>query len=89
VDALRQFSHWQKARGMRSGENPAQWRGHLPQILPARARVKDVRHHPAIPYRELPDFIHRLRKSRSIVAARARKSGSCQQTRITACSEEV
>ena len=60
-----------KARGMRSGENPAQWRGHLAQILPARARVKTVRHHSAIPYRELPDFIQLLRMGHSIIAARA------------------
>jgi integrase len=68
IEAVLAFA---KARGMRTGENPAQWRGHLAQILPARARVKEVRHHLAIPYRELPDFIHRLRQSRSIIAARA------------------
>jgi integrase len=60
-----------KARGMRSGENPAQWRGHLAKILPARARVKNVQHHAAIPHSELPDFIKQLRKSRSIISARA------------------
>jgi integrase len=68
IEAVLAFA---KARGMRTGENPAQWRGHLAQILPAPARVKDVRHHPAIPHRELPDFIARLRKSKSIVPARA------------------
>lgn len=68
IEAVLAFA---KASRMRIGENPAQWRGHLAQILPARARVKDVRHHPAIPHRELPDFIRRLRQSRSFIAARA------------------
>jgi integrase len=68
IEAVLAFA---KACGMRTGENPAQWRGHLAQILPARARMKDVRHHRAIPYRELPDFLRRLRQSRSIIAARA------------------
>lgn len=68
IEAVLAFA---KARGMRTAENPAQWRGHLAQILPAPTRVKEVRHHPAMPYQELPDFIVRLRKSRSTVAARA------------------
>lgn len=28
-----------KARGLRSGENPARWRGHLDQLLPKRQRL--------------------------------------------------
>ncbi len=28
-----------KARGYREGENPARWRGHIAQILPARSRA--------------------------------------------------
>jgi hypothetical protein len=41
-----------KALGHRSGENPARWRGHLDHLLPARAKVAPVQHHPALPYRE-------------------------------------
>ena len=37
------------ARGHRSGENPARWRGHLENLLPAREKVKPVKHHPALP----------------------------------------
>lgn len=44
-----------KAEGLRSGENPALWRGHLDQIL-ARRKKSDVRHHPALPYAEMPRF---------------------------------
>lgn len=44
-----------KAEGLRTGENPALWRGHLDQFL-ARRRKSDVQHHPALPYEEMPDF---------------------------------
>ena len=38
---------WAKARGYREGENPARWRGHLDNLLPARSRVRRVEHVPA------------------------------------------
>lgn len=49
-----------KVRGWRSGENPALWRGHLKSILPARRRLTRG-HHAAMPYRDVPAFIARLR----------------------------
>ena len=61
---------WAKARGFRAGENPARWRGHLDQLLPARSKVHKVRHHAALPFRELPLFMASLRE-RAGVAARA------------------
>jgi integrase len=51
-----------KARGQRSGDNPARWNGHLENLLPRRSKVHKVTHHPALPYVELPDFLQRLRK---------------------------
>lgn len=59
-----------RALKLRSGENPARWNGHLDQLLPAKSQVKPVRHHPALPYRELPAFMAKLRK-REGVSARA------------------
>jgi hypothetical protein len=41
---------WAKARGLRLGENPAQWRDHLDHLLPARSKVQRVVHHAALPY---------------------------------------
>jgi integrase len=61
---------WAKVRGYREGENPARWRGHLDQTLPARSKVRKVQHHAALPYAELPAFMGELRK-REGVAARA------------------
>ena len=37
-----------KAKGQRSGENPARWRGHLDQLLPKRQRLRRG-HHAALP----------------------------------------
>jgi integrase len=61
---------WAKARGFRTGENPARWRGHLDQLLPARSKIRNVRHHPALPFGKLPQFMITLRE-RAGVAARA------------------
>jgi integrase len=58
-----------KAKGFRSGENPARWRGHLDQLLPKRKRLSRG-HHAALPYHKLPDFMAALR-CRSAVAAQA------------------
>ncbi len=41
------------ARGWRSGENPARWRGHIDNLLPARSKVAKVEHHSALPWREI------------------------------------
>jgi integrase len=57
-----------KARGWRSGENPAAWRGHLALILPKRGKLSRS-HHAAMPYQNLPEFIGKLREHRSVSAA--------------------
>src|SRR5204863_2022891 len=59
---------WAKARGMRAGENPARWRGHLQALLPARGKVRAPRHHAALPYDELGAFLAELRKAEGIAA---------------------
>lgn len=59
---------WAKAKKLRSGENPARWRGHLDQLLPKRSKVRAVRHHPAMPLNDLPAFVHRLRQQDSVGA---------------------
>ena len=52
---------WATARGYRAGENPARWRGHLDNLLPAKTRVRRVEHHAALPYQEIAAFMAMLR----------------------------
>jgi integrase len=60
--------NWASARGYRSGENPARWRGHLDNLLPARDKVQKVKHHPALPYPEIGPFMATLRQEETIPA---------------------
>jgi integrase len=61
---------WAAARGYRQGDNPARWRGHLENLLPTKSKVRRVKHHAALPYAEIGDFIAQL-KQHDGVAARA------------------
>ena len=56
-----------KANGLRSGENPAAWRGHLALILPKRQKLSRG-HHAAMPYPDIPGFLGKLREVESIPA---------------------
>ncbi|WP_085308409.1 tyrosine-type recombinase/integrase [Planktotalea arctica] len=58
-----------KVRGYREGENPARWRGHLAQILPARPKLSRG-HHKAAPYSAVQSILQEL-QSRKAVAALA------------------
>lgn len=49
-----------KAKGLRDGENPARWRGHLDKLLPKRSKVQAREHHAALPWSELPAFMVEL-----------------------------
>ncbi len=60
---------WAKVRGYRSGENPARWRGHLDHLLPARSKVRVVKHHAALPYSEIGAFMKDLRGMEGTSAA--------------------
>lgn len=53
---------WARARGHRTGENPARWRGHLKQLLPALAKKDRVTHHKAMSFSEVGSFIPKLRE---------------------------
>ena len=48
--------------------NPARWRGHLDKLLPKPSRVKQVAHHPAMPYPEVAAFLQELSGHRSVSA---------------------
>src|SRR5215471_9868403 len=46
--------------GLRRGANPATWRGHLQEALPARSEVQPVKHFRAMEFRDLPAFMAEL-----------------------------
>src|SRR4051795_2154206 len=59
-----------KAQGYRSGENPAQWRGHLDQLLPKRQRLTRG-HYAALPYENVPEFMSKLREGEQSISSLA------------------
>lgn len=48
-----------KARGLRSGDNPAAWKGNLAHLLPQRPKI--FPHHAALPYQDVSAFVAELR----------------------------
>ncbi len=67
IEAILDYATVQK---WREGENPARWRGHLDKVFPKKAKVRQVEHHPALPFAEIPTFMGTLRQEKG-TAARA------------------
>ena len=59
-----------RARGWRTGENPARWKGGLAAMLPSARKVRAPEHHASLPWRDLPAFLQELRR-RDGMSARA------------------
>lgn len=57
-----------KVKGLRDGENPARWRGHLSLLLAKRQKLTRG-HHRALPFDRVPAFMRELRQ-RTDVSAR-------------------
>jgi integrase len=68
-----------KARGLRSGENPAAWKGHLDAVLPTISKRRRVEHRAAMDWRDVPAFMTELRERASMSA------WALQLTILTAC----
>jgi integrase len=66
--------NWATTHGYRNGDNPARWRSHLENVLPSRsdlAKRSDhakVKHHPALPFDEIGEFMRQLRKEEGMGA---------------------
>lgn len=60
----------ERQKGNVAGENPARWKGHLEFLLPSPEKLKQTRHHPALPYEQAPALYAAL-KDRASPAARA------------------
>jgi integrase len=58
---------WAKAKGFRTGDNPAAWKGNLEHALFTKPDKKQ-RHHEALPYADLPAFMVRLRERNTTIA---------------------
>jgi integrase len=56
-----------KVHDLRSGENPAAWRGHIALTLPKRQKLSKG-HHAAMSYCDVPEFISKLRETETIAA---------------------
>lgn len=58
---------WATVRGYRAGENPARWKGHLDHLLMSKSTASKVVHHPALPYKQVGQFMALLHKSAEFV----------------------
>lgn len=59
---------WATVRHYRKGDNPARWNGHLVEALVAPGDIAKPKHHPALPFTELPLFMVELAKREGIGA---------------------
>jgi integrase len=59
-----------KAKEFREGDNPAGWKGMLKPLLPEPSKIQKRKHHAALPYVEISDFMKELSK-RPGLSARA------------------
>ena len=50
-----------RAIGWREGGNPALWKGHLASLLPRPSKVRQVEHHPSLPWQRVGAFMAELR----------------------------
>ncbi|MCY4288619.1 MAG: integrase arm-type DNA-binding domain-containing protein [Aestuariivita sp.] len=59
---LQSILSWAAFHGMRSsGDNPARWHGHLKLALVSPSRIRPVQHFDALPYKEVPYLMRRLK----------------------------
>jgi integrase len=83
---------WATVRGYRSGENPARWKNHLSEVLPARRQIKKVQPHRALPFAAMPELMAELAR-RDGTAALALQFLIFTATRsaetLGACWEEI
>lgn len=61
---------WATVSKYRKGDNPARWDGNLKEVLPNPKKISKVKHHRALPWQRVPEFMEALRK-REGMGARA------------------
>ena len=73
---------WAYVHGLRSGENPARWRGVLDKVLPPPNKVRTVEHFAAMPYRQIPELMADL-------LAKPHSSARCLQFLILTATRSI
>ncbi len=68
LDRIRTVLDYATVNEYRTGTNPAIWRGYLDTQLSSPRGLKTVKHHPAVPYAQVGDFMANLRRNQSISA---------------------
>lgn len=66
-ERLERVLDYARVRKLRSGENPALWKGNLIHLLPPRPKLQRG-HMPAMPYQDVPDFMVKLAASKGMSA---------------------
>jgi integrase len=61
---------WARARELRSGENPAAWKGRLDHLLASPSKLRRVQHLAAMKYSEIGAFMNELRNRSDDLGAR-------------------
>ena len=59
---------WATIGGYRAGSNPARWKGHLQELLPRPFRIRNIRHHPSMPYQDIGAFFKLLNAKKGMGA---------------------
>ena len=52
--------NYARVRHWREGSNPATWRGNLSFLLPSPSKLRPVKHHASLPWKEAPAFMREL-----------------------------
>jgi integrase len=65
---IEQVLDWATVRGYRQGDNPARWKGHIDKLLPAKSKIASVKHHAALSYNAIAEFVLALRDMDGIAA---------------------
>lgn len=75
---------WAKVHGYRSGDNPAAWRGHLSEALPAPSKVANAGHHAALPWQQVSAFMAQLQTmpGTASLAAQAIILAACRTSEV-------
>jgi integrase len=60
---------WATVSGYRQGDNPARWRGHLDHLLPSFKKKLRIKHHAALPFEQMGEFMAALRAQEGVAAS--------------------